>query len=335
MLREWITTATVRYASTPGQTDATPRGSQSSCSNRGRACGVSSFDVTDTSRERAPRVREGYGRRVELPEAVRRLALDPFGELPTSRQVERIELDGAILSINPWPGAQVVRPVGVSPLGVSGTVDAARAAARERGKRVLAWWITGEHDELAAALEEAGLVNADTPGFEAIENGMALTSPPTGRPAEHVQIGEVEEWEEFAVVSEVTRMVFGFPEVPEEELRQRYAEYVAELDLGMTLFAAIDDRIVAGAYAAFGAAGINLFGASVLPEARGQGVYRSLVLARWDLAVRRGTPALTVQAGRMSRPICERMGFTFVEAVRVFVDDLGDQSGTGGDRRSA
>jgi hypothetical protein len=46
------------------------------------------------------------------------------------------------------------------------------------------------------------------------------------------------------------------------------------------------------------------------------------VLARWDLAVERGTPALTVQAGRMSRPICERMGFGFVEAVRVFVDNL-------------
>jgi len=151
---------------------------------------------------------------------------------------------------------------------------------------------------------------------------MALVSPPAGRPAEHVRIGEVREWEEFAAVGEVTRAAFGLPEIPEEELRQRHAEYLAALDLGTTLFAAIDDRIVAGAYAAFGAAGINLFGASVAPDVRGQGVYRSLVLARWDLAVRRGTPALTVQAGRMSRPICERMGFAFVEAVRIFVDDL-------------
>ena len=261
---------------------------------------------------------------MELSEDVRRLALDPFGELPTSRQVEQIELDGAVLSINPWPSAQVVRPVGASPPDVAATVEAARAVARERGKHVLAWWITSEHDGLAPALEGAGLVNADTPGLEAVENGMALTSPPTGQPAHHVRIGEVREWEEFAAVSEVTRVVFGFPEVPEQELRRRYTEYLADLDLGTTLFAAIDDRIVAGAHAAFGTAGINLFGASVAPEARGQGVYRSLVLARWDLAVRRGTPALTVQAGRMSRPVCERMGFTFVEAVHVFVDDLGD-----------
>lgn len=261
---------------------------------------------------------------MELPEEVRRLALDPFGELPTPREVERIELDGAILSLNPWPGAQVVRPVGTRPSDIAATVEAARAIARERGKRVLAWWITSEHDDLAGALEDAGLANADTPGFEAVEHGMALIEPPTGQPADHVQIGVVEEWTEYAAVGEVTRTVFGMPEVPEEELRQRYSEYLAALDLGTTLFAAIDDRIVAGAYAAFGTAGINLFGASVLPEARGQGVYRSLVLARWDLAVGRGTPALTVQAGRMSRPICERMGFGFVEAVRVFVDDLAD-----------
>jgi GNAT superfamily N-acetyltransferase len=122
----------------------------------------------------------------------------------------------------------------------------------------------------------------------------------------------------------VTRTVFGFPEVEEQELRRRYAEYVAQLDLGATLFAAIDDRIVGAGYAAYGTAGINLFGAAVAPEARGRGVYRSLVLARWDLAVSRGTPALTVQAGRMSRPICERMGFALVEAIRIFVDDLAE-----------
>jgi GNAT superfamily N-acetyltransferase len=259
---------------------------------------------------------------MELPADVRRLALDPFGELPTPREVELVDLDGAIVGINPWPGAQVVRPVGVTSSGVAAAVEAARAVARERGKNVLAWWITSEHDPLAPALEEAGLVNADTPGFEAVENGMALTSPPTGQPAEHVRIGVVDEWEEWTAVGEVTRESFGLPEIPEEDRRLRFDEYLAARDLGVTLFAAVEDRIVGSSYAAFGTAGINLFGASVAPEARGHGVYRSLVLARWDLAVERGTPALTVQAGRMSRPICERMGFQLVEPVRVFVDDL-------------
>lgn len=265
-----------------------------------------------------------YRRDVKLPDEVRRLALDPFGELPTPRDVEPIQLDGAVLSINPWPTAQIVRPVGVTPRGVRATVDAARAVARERGKHVLAWWITSEHDALAPALEEAGLVNGDTPGFEAVENGMALTSPPTQRPAEHVRIGVVKEWDEYAATTEVIFRVFGFPDLPEEELRRRYTDYLAALDLSVTMYAAVDGRIVAGANAAFGTAGINLFGAGVAPEARGQGVYRSLLTARWDLAVERGTPALTVQAGRMSRPVCEGMGFAFVGAVRVFVDELAD-----------
>jgi GNAT superfamily N-acetyltransferase len=264
---------------------------------------------------------------MELPEEVRRLAVDPFGELPTPREVELVDLDGAVVGINPWPGAQIVRPLGVRPSDVAATVATARAVARERDKRILAWWITKEHDELAPALEEAGLVNADTPGFEATENGMALTTPPTGQPAGHVRVGVVDEWEEYAATGDVIREAFGLPEIPEEERRERFEEYLAARDLGVSLYAAIDDRIVASAYGAFGTAGVNLFGASVAPDARGQGVYRSLVLARWDLAVERGTPALTVQAGRMSRPICERLGFSFVEAVRVFVDDLPEQPG--------
>ena len=43
--------------------------------------------------------------------------------------------------------------------------------------------------------------------------------------------------------------------------------------------------------------------------ARGRGAYRAVVRARWDAAVARGTPALAVGAGPMSRPILERLGF--------------------------
>lgn len=257
-----------------------------------------------------------------FPEEVRRLAVDPFGELPTPRENELVEVDGAILNINPWPTAQIVRPVGAGPADVAATVEAARDAARERGKPTLAWWITSEYHGLSPALEEAGLVHTDTPGFEAVENGMALLSPPTRKPADDVQVAVVDAWEDFAAVAEVGRRVFELPEIPEEELRRRYDAYMASRDLGVTFSAAIDGRIVGGAYSAFGKSGVNLFGASVAPEARGRGVYGSLVLARWDLAVERGTPALTVQAGRMSRPLCERMGFTLVEAVHLFVDEL-------------
>ena len=108
----------------------------------------------------------------------------------------------------------------------------------------------------------------------------------------------------------------------DDDLRARYDDYRNPDNPGRGFVALIDGRVVGTSYAAFGDAGVNLFGGSVLPEARGRGVYRALVRARWEAAVDRGTPALTVQAGRMSRPICERLGFVFLAPVRVFVDQL-------------
>ena len=52
--------------------------------------------------------------------------------------------------------------------------------------------------------------------------------------------------------------------------------------------------------------------ASPLPEARGRGAYRALVRARWDEAVRRGTPSLVVHAEEASRRVLERIGFEYV-----------------------
>lgn len=256
-----------------------------------------------------------------ITEAVRRLALDPFGELPKPNDVELVELDGVTVGFNRWPSAQIVRIVDTD-ADIPAAVAATRAAARERGKEILGWWIPPDRAEFAPALEAAGLVNEDTPGFEATENAMALVEPPPRGSAPDVEIGVVDTWEQSEETGRVVRSVFGMPESSEEQRRAGFDDYMAGRDKGSGLYAAIDGRIVGSGYAAFGAAGINLFGACVLPEARGRGVYRSLVAARWEMAVERGTPALTVQAGKMSRPILERVGFQFIAAARVFVDKL-------------
>jgi hypothetical protein len=47
------------------------------------------------------------------------------------------------------------------------------------------------------------------------------------------------------------------------------------------------------------------------------------VAARWEDAVARGTPTLVTQAGRMSRPILERLGFRAVCEIRILVDRFG------------
>jgi hypothetical protein len=72
----------------------------------------------------------------------------------------------------------------------------------------------------------------------------------------------------------------------------------------------------------FAPAAAILMGGSVLPAARGRGVYTSLVHARWQDAVDRGTPRLVVSAGAMSAPILERLGFEPIGQVRLLRDTL-------------
>jgi GNAT superfamily N-acetyltransferase len=258
-----------------------------------------------------------------VSEPVRRLALCPFHELPVAPDVDHVELDGAFIAINKWPNAQIVGMRGNGPADVEATVEAARAVARERTKTIVGWWVPPDQDHVVPALESAGLVNRDTPGYEAIENTLALVAPPPiADDLEDIEARMIETWDDFRAAARVAEQVFGMPPVTDDYLRMRYDDYRHPDNPGRAFVALIDGRIIGTSYAAFGDAGVNLFGGSVLPEARGRGVYRALIRARWETAVARGTPALTVQAGRSSRPICERLGFVFLAPVRIFVDQL-------------
>lgn len=256
-----------------------------------------------------------------IPDAVRRQALHPFRELPKPGNVSRFPLDGAVMTTNPFPGAQVAFPTSLD-VDVEAVVEASRAIARDHEKTIVGWWIAPEHDALAPAFEALGIVNRDTPGFEATENAMALASTPAGYRPEGVEVRTVESLEDYRGVTNVVIECFGYPRLPENELRDRYEESRAETT-GEVFIALIDEQVVGSAFASFGNAGLNLFGGSVLPDARGRGVYRALTFARWDIAVERGTPALTVQAGKMSMPILESLGFELVDQARVFVDERG------------
>jgi len=258
--------------------------------------------------------------------AVLTLALHPFRELPTSPGVERVELDGSLCFFHPYPNAQPVEPLGLAPADVPAAVAAARAAARERGKGLQVWWIAPEDSDLGPALEREGLVNEDTPGFEAVENAMALVHPPEGESSGEVAVTAVDAYEDFTASTFVVLDAFEFPEAMRAEaaaeLPQRWDEYRDPANPGRQYVARIGDEIVGTAGAVFGGTGVNLFGGAVLPRARGRGVYRALTAARWQEAVDRGTPALTVQAGRMSMPVLAKLGFVRVGEARMYVDDL-------------
>src|SRR5262249_33589068 len=204
---------------------------------------------------------------MDIPESVRRLALHPFRELPPSPDIEHVELDGAFLAVNPWPTAQVVSMRDDGPADVAATVEAARVAARERGKTIVAWWVPPDQDHVAPELETAGLVNQDTPGVEAIENALVLVTAPLGDAVDGVGVRMAETWEEFRDGARVVETAFGMPAVTDDELRARYAEYRHPDNPGRGFIALIDGRVVGTSYAVFGAAGVNLFGGSVLPEA--------------------------------------------------------------------
>jgi GNAT superfamily N-acetyltransferase len=59
----------------------------------------------------------------------------------------------------------------------------------------------------------------------------------------------------------------------------------------------------------------SLWGGSVHPEFRGQGLYRAMVEARAHEARQRNIAHLLVEAGPMSRPILERLGFRVLAEV--------------------
>ncbi len=88
------------------------------------------------------------------------------------------------------------------------------------------------------------------------------------------------------------------------------------------LVAYLDGEPVATARGTFAAHGVVMNGGSTLTRARGRGIYRALVAARWDDAVARGTPYLTTVARPSSAPILARMGLVEVCTVRVLNDEF-------------
>ena len=263
---------------------------------------------------------------MDVPAAVQDLALHPFRELPLAPGSERIEREGYLLMLNPFPSAPIVEPIDVATEQVEAAVESARRVAREHGKPLLAWWLGPEWQKLGDWFQAAGLVHEDTPGFEAVENAMVLLEAPRAHAGGSVEVKQTETYEEFVAASRVAMEAFDFPEPMRDhaiaELPKRWQEYTTDSNPGRQFIALLDGRVVGTAYAALGAAGVNLFGGSVLEEARGRGVYQALIAARWEAAVARGTPALTVQAGRMSKPIIEKLGFVQVGEAHLYVDEI-------------
>ena len=254
--------------------------------------------------------------------------MHPFSLLPTPPGWSRVSDRHTFVLLHPLPMPQIVEPQADLTLAdIDAAIEESREHVRAHGKDSLVWLTGPDHPWLAGALAERGLRNEDGSGLEATENAMARVASPTCPAVDGIVISRVDTFDAFAASVRVEVEAFDLSAEERREteagLADRWREY-ASADQHRRWTAAADGRVVGTASGAFGAAGLNLFGGAVLPEARGRGVYQALVSARWEAAVQAGTPALTVQAGRMSRPILERLGFTSVAVMPTYVDDAFD-----------
>jgi hypothetical protein len=173
--------------------------------------------------------------------------------------------------------------------------EVAELVARS-GAEICSWWLTER--STPADLEQQLLAR----GLHVIEldylhAGMLSTTAPPEVPG--IEVRRVETLADHAIARRLSR-----PELSDEQLALEW-----ENGDEPTWLASVDGRPASVGRAIYTRAGAYLMGGETAAWARGRGAYRATVRARWDEAVRRGTPALAVGAGPMSRPVLERLGF--------------------------
>ena len=261
-----------------------------------------------------------------IPEAVRHAALFPELDLlepPPGHPVRRVWGDDYVIT---FIGPYALVAVRAFPAdAVEPRVAEIRMLVAREGFQRSVWSVAEEAAPpgLAARLSDLGVAPAqEVPGWESRAALMLLLAEPPPGPCD-VEARPARSFEEFLAgagvggdasdMSEHDRRVF------EAQERERW-EWAQRWPALRRFVALIDGEVIGCAAVFFGEHAVYLMGGSVRAEMRGRGAYRALVRARWDAAVERGTPALTVSAGAMSWPILERLGFVTVG----FADGLSD-----------
>ena len=147
---------------------------------------------------------------------------------------------------------------------------------------------------------------------------MALTDEPS--PVTGVDVRRIETLEEHRLGLEILLSAARWTDSAAAEARAAAEDTFERRSRrgGFQWLAWLDGAPAAYALADRTPAGLFLAGGATLPEARGRGCYRALVRARWDEAVRLGTPGLAVQAQHStSAPILRKLGFAEVASVHT------------------
>ena len=237
---------------------------------------------------------------------------------------ERFENERYVLNLGSWQGLTFVQRLRLAADDVERTYEEIRRLVAERKHYNTTWWIDDRAApvDLTERLIALGLRPAEEPRLEPHGTGLALVAEPPA--VEGATAREVESLEEWIQAAEIGNEVFGATDEERAAQRkvapERFREQ-RETGSGARFLAWVDGRPAASATVVWAPLGGLCLGGATLDWARGRGAYRALVRARWDAAVTRGTPALVVNAGRMSRPILERLGFVAVAELDVLIGD--------------
>ena len=258
----------------------------------------------------------------EVWERLARTAEELFASLPPPADGAQQDLGWGVLRDSGRPGLDfcIVDRVRLEPEDVVAAVTATRDWFSARGQPQQGWWLgpSARPVDLAERLAATGFL--PHPAYTA----MVLTSTPHARAVDDsaVEIRAIEDRDGLRHMLEIDAAVWSYPredmEVVLADLDNRWQHYQAEP--WRTVFLAYLD----GAACAYGTLVMTdsgagaLLGGSTLVQARGRGLYRALVQARWDAAMSAGADGVVVQASAMSRPVLTGLGFKSVATVEVW-----------------
>jgi GNAT superfamily N-acetyltransferase len=257
-----------------------------------------------------------------IPEELRRYAEDPAAYAPAPEPGsgwERVLTDRYCLMLGPTPSMTSASRLRLDPDEIPETLAEVRELVRRRGHRALDWSVgtSATPADLTERLLAHGLVADDEPHATSM---VLVDEPPQ---VDGVEARRIESLDEFLTGLRIGWNAFGTPPEVRAEFEAVLEERFAAERAGLAprnYLAFLDGEPVGTARSVVDPVAALLIGGAVVAHARGRGVYRALVRARWDDAVAAGTRALVVQAGAMSRPILERMGFEPVAEHEILRD---------------
>jgi hypothetical protein len=188
-----------------------------------------------------------------------------------------------------------------------------RQRARDADRPVLRWWVNGRTApaDTGEVLEQHGFEQLETVEVLALELKNADEITAALELPDDVVVRPAEDAESIYLAGQIDSQVFGWPPPTAEELEEE-TEQLAEASPPVRRYLAyIDDELIGSAGYTLVGDVLRLWGAGVLPEARGRGAYRALLAARCVDGIRRGA-TLAMVKGRTdtSAPVLRRAGFS-------------------------